>query len=468
MIRLPNSIRGRLFLWFFTFTSLLLIVFGFSIYYRVKDAIFSSIDNTIHSKAQLIEGLVHVEKDGNIEFELSESISGEYSIPYSGHYYKIVLDGKVIAHSRSLVNENFDLSSGALEYQNRALKDKVYASKGPDNEPAMVLRHDIGFPGATVNVFVAEGITKSLSLINRLGQFLFIAIPASILFGSIVGSWIVKKSLSPLREFSLKVDRITHASLNERLNTETKVHELTELAASFNDMLNRLQNAFEAESRFISDASHELKTPVSVIKSHCDITLQKKRTEDEYIDTLSTIKTVSTKMADIINDMFSLMRLDSGLLNPTNFKAISLNDCIEGALDLCMVPAERKHVTFNTSIESGINIFGDKGRLTEAFLNIIQNGVIYSKENGSINISAVKANNYIITSIEDTGVGIKKDELDKIFERFYRSDASRSSEGTGMGLSIAKAIIQAHRGSISVRSEIGKGSCFSIILPIAA
>lgn len=468
MITLPNSIRGRLFLWFFTFTSLLLIVFGFSIYYRVKDAIFSSIDNTIHSKAQLIGELVHVEKDGNIEFELSESISGEYSIPYSGHYYKLVLDGKVIAHSRSLVNENFDLSSGAIEYRNRALKDKVYASRGPDNEPVMVLRHDIGFPNATVNVFVAEGITKSLSLINRLGQFLLIAIPASILFGGIVGSWIVKKSLSPLREFSLKVDLITHASLNERLNTETKVHELNELAASFNDMLNRLQNAFEAESRFISDASHELKTPVSVIKSNCDITLQKKRTDDEYIDTLRTIKTVSTKMADIINDMFSLMRLDSGLLNPTNFKAVSLNDCIEGALDLCMVLAERKHVTFNASIESGINIFGDKGRLTEAFLNIIQNAVIYSKENGSVNISAVKANNYIITSIEDTGVGIKEDELDKIFERFYRSDASRSSEGTGLGLSIAKAIIQAHRGSISVRSEIGKGSCFSIILPIAA
>lgn len=468
MIKLPDSIRGRLFLWFFTFTSLLLIVFGFSIYYKVKDAIFSSIDNTIRSKAQLIAGLVHVEKDGNIEFEPSEGISGEYSIPYSGHYYRIVLDGKVIAYSRSLVNENFDLSSGAFEYQNRALKDRVYTSRGPDNEPVMVLRHDIGFPNATVNVFVAEGMTKSLSLINRLGQFLFIAIPASILFGGIVGSWIVKKSLSPLREFSLKVGRITHASLNERLNTETKVHELNELAASFNDMLNRLQNAFEAESRFISDASHELKTPVSVIKGNCDITLQKKRTDDEYIDTLRTIKTVSTKMADIINDMFSLMRLDSGLLNPTNFKAVSLNDCIEGALDLCMVLAERKHVTVNASIESGINIFGDKGRLTEAFLNIIQNGIIYSKENGSVNISAARASNYIITSIEDTGVGIKEDELDKIFERFYRSDASRSSEGTGLGLSIAKAIIQAHRGSISVRSEIGKGSCFSIILPIAA
>lgn len=468
MIKLPDSIRGRLFLWFFTFTSLLLIVFGFSIYYKVKDAIFSSIDNTIRSKAQLIAGLVHVEKDGNIEFEPSEGISGEYSIPYSGHYYRIVLDGKVIAYSRSLVNENFDLSSGAFEYQYRALKDKVYTSRGPDNEPVMVLRHDIGFPNATVNVFVAEGMTKSLSLINRLGQFLFIAIPSSILFGGIVGSWIVKKSLSPLREFSLKVGRITHASLNERLSTETKVHELNELAASFNDMLNRLQNAFEAESRFISDASHELKTPVSVIKSNCDITLQKKRTDDEYIDTLRTIKTVSTKMADIINDMFSLMRLDSGLLNPTNFKAVSLNDCIEGALDLCMVLAERKHVTVNASIESGINIFGDKGRLTEAFLNVIQNGIIYSKENGSVNISAVRAKDYIITSIEDTGVGIKEDELDKIFERFYRSDASRSSEGTGLGLSIAKAIIQAHRGSISVRSEIGKGSCFSIILPIAA
>ena len=233
-------------------------------------------------------------------------------------------------------------------------------------------------------------------------------------------------------------------------------------------MLNRIQKAFEAEKRLISDASHELKTPVSVIKTHCDVILQKERTKEELLETLKTIKTVSENMGKLIKDLLSLARLDAGILSPANFKNISLNECIQQAIQLTAPLAEKKQVSIKTSLVDDINIIGDKDRITEAFLNIIENAVNYNKDNGVVEITTSANNNNVNISIKDTGIGIKGDDLERIFERFYRADASRSTEGTGLGLSIAKAIIEAHAGEIKAEGEFGKGSCFIITLPFSS
>lgn len=467
MAIVPATIKWRLRLWFFTFISVLLIVFGFYMYYKVKSVIFISIDHTLHSKVQIILGLIHREKDNKIDMELSEDIAGGYAVPRSGQYYKIILGGKVLFASKSLTDDNFDLSKGTAEYYDEVLGESIYTSTGPAKEPIRILRHDQFFYGEPMQVFVAEGIRSNLLLLKRLRLSLLFTIPVTILIGGIVGAWIAGKSLNPLKVFTSKVDRITYKNLNERLDAGTNVLELDKLATSFNEMLDRLQNAFEAERRLISDASHELKTPVSVIKSNCDVLLQKERPAEEYIEALRTIKSVTENMADKIKAMLSLARLDSGLLHAANFEVISVNDCIEAAVGLCSVLARQKRVSIKNRAETGLRVLGDQERLTEALVNIIKNAVVYNKDNGLIEVSASRANNHIKILIKDTGMGIKKADIEKIFGRFYRADASRSSEGTGLGLNIAKAIIEAHSGGISASSEFGKGSCFTIALPSA-
>ncbi len=241
-----KSIKGRLFLWFFTFASFLLIILGLLLYYKVKDVVFTSMDQTLHSKVQIIAGLLH-EEQGTTELELSEIVSGEYSIPRSGHYYKLILGGKLLATSPSLVDNHFDLTSGTLEFFNEKLKERVYTSIGPDNEPIRVIQHDFKFLGKSVIVFAAQSLRDSINMINRFRHFLLIVIPPTIVIGGIVGLWITKKSLNPLETFSRKVSQITYKDIDKRIDAKAHAQELHNLAGSFNDMLDRLQKAFQAE-----------------------------------------------------------------------------------------------------------------------------------------------------------------------------------------------------------------------------
>lgn len=461
-----RSIKGRLFLLFFIFSSAALLAIGFFMHYKVRKIVLDSVDHTLHSKMQIITGLIH-EEHGTIELELSEVISGEYSIPRSGHYYKVIMGGEVLAASPSLVDENYDLTSGNLEYEDKEAKERIFTSTGPDGEPIRVLQHDLNLLGRSFSIFVAESLTESLTMIGTFRRFLLIIIPSSIFVVSLVGLWITRRSLRPIKTFSSRIKTITHKNLNERIDTKTEVEELTVLADSFNEMLNRLQQAFEAQKRLISDASHELKTPVSVIKTHCDVMLQKERSASELLETLKIIKTTSENMGKIINDLLSLARLDSGILSGADFKRFSLNECIHHAVELAKPLAGRKGVVIKASFSDDINIVGDRDRLTEAILNILENAINYNKDNGVVGIRISVDKDCVKISIKDTGIGIKKEDLDRIFERFYRSDAVRNTEGTGIGLSIAKAIIEAHGGTIQVESEYGKGSCFTVILPLS-
>lgn len=467
MSTLPRSIKGRIFLWFFVFSSVLLITFGVFIYYKAKFVIFNAVDRTLHSKIQLITGTIHEEEDGKIELELS-GVSGDYSIPRSGHYYKVLINGDILETSKSLGDKNFDLSSGVLESREEGSNDRFYLSKGPAGEPIKILQHDLEFKDIPMSVFVAESLVESRRMIIIFRRSLMVAIPITVFMGGIIGYWVTRKSLKPLEVFSSRVSHITYKNLNERVDSEDQPLELSRLENAFNEMLDRLQKAFDAESRLISDASHELKTPLSVIRSHCDILLQKERTTAEYVEALITIKEVSANMSNLVSDMLSLARLESGMLTSVDFEIISLNEVLSSVISMTRVLADKKHIKIKTSFEDDIIVSGDKPRLAEAFLNLVENAFTYTRENGSVDISAAMDEDTAIVSVADTGIGIKKEDLSRIFERFYRADASRSIEGTGLGLSITKAVVEAHRGRIEAISEPGKGACFTVTLPLAS
>jgi heavy metal sensor kinase len=302
-------------------------------------------------------------------------------------------------------------------------------------------------------------------MIDTFKRFLQVTISLSILLLCLTAWWIARISLRPLKEFSSTIETITHKNLNEQIDTETTTNELTTLARSFNALLDRLNHVFESQKRLVADASHELKTPLSVIRTQCDVVLQRARTPEEYMEALQTIKAYSQNMTRLINNLLSLARLDAGLISAPSFTPVSIRECVDQAVEMTKQLADERRVQITTSVDESLFIMGIETGLMEAFLNIIENAVRYNREGGTVTVCAVKQEKQAVITISDTGVGIRDGDRERVFERFYRADSVRNIEGTGLGLSIVKSVISAHGGKIDVRSEPGKGSSFTVVLP---
>ncbi|MCI5224233.1 MAG: histidine kinase, partial [Candidatus Electrothrix sp. AR4] len=330
---LAQSIRGRLLLWIFLFVSCLVILLDFILLHKFQEVIFNSADNILHSKLQIVKGLMH--PDGNfIEFELDEISQGEYAVSGSGHYYQVYVDNTLAFASSSLTPPGFNLLAGKIEAHDQEAREWIYRSTGPIGEPLRVLQHEFQLIDWAVSIRVAETLTESLSILNRVRRYFCVITPFFVVLAGLVGLAISSYALKPLKIFSAALEKITPENLGDRLSNGTLVLELQGLAGKFNSLLSRLQTAFESEKELIANAAHELKTPLAVIQAECDISLQKERSTEEYVDTLGAIKSVSGSMHRQINSMLTLARLDSGMLAASTFRKISLNTCLRDAIQI--------------------------------------------------------------------------------------------------------------------------------------
>lgn len=466
-MKIVKSIKGKLFLGIFFPITVFFIVFGSILIGKFRQVTYDSVDHVLHSKLQLVKGLMHGVK-GGIEFEIDEVVMGEYMIPRSGHYYQIKVNGKIEVSSQSLADNNFDLEKGTLESYNNRTNEWVLVSTGPGKEPVRTMRHDFPFLGKIISVMVSESVAEHVLMMNRINRYFSLLLPVMIILVGAVSLGIVFFSLKPIKLFSETIEKITHESLEKRIETGNQARELAKLAESFNSLLGRLQAAFQSEKQLIVDAAHDLKTPLSFIMAQCGISLQKKRTEEEYIRVLQDIISVSENMQNKIRGMLTLARLDSGILSLSLFEKISLSRVLDDTLLLVRRMADEKKIRIIFDRGEEVFVPGNRDSLTEALLNIVENGIKFNLPGGSVQVKIEKINNRALLQVTDSGIGIKQDELERIFDRFYRSDQSRNTEGTGLGLSIARVIIEAHRGEIKAESPLAGGSTFVVSLPLFA
>lgn len=452
-----KSIKTRLFIWLITSFTVIMAVLGLFLFNRLDNTVLEMVDHLLSDKAEILKSLVHVE-EGEVEFEISEVTGGDYSIIKSGHYFELIDDrGNILVKSKSLGD------STLTEVKGRG----SYATTGPAGEPIRLLIEGFSVNNEKFLIYIAEGITAELNLLRSFKLFLFTVLPLTILVsgvGSIAIAWF---SLRPLASFSSQVGTITEKRLHERVDAKGVDAELKALASSFNETMDRLEKAFQAQRDFLSDASHELRTPTSVIKSTVDVTLRRERPVEEYREALETIKTATERMGGLIDRLLRLSRLDAEQLK---FKKenVNLKDVLEITLKTISPLAQEREIRVNAEKIENIFIAGDKDQLVELFLSILDNSIKYNKLNGSVTVSMARSGEWAITRVTDTGIGIASEALDKVFDRFYRADLSRGEiAGTGLGLPIAKEIAESHGGRIEVESGVGKGTTFTVYLPAA-
>jgi heavy metal sensor kinase len=296
-----------------------------------------------------------------------------------------------------------------------------------------------------------------------------IVLAASILFLMIVsaagGFLIARKALQPIEEISGAIDRISERNLSERIDDKNIPSELKVIASSFNRAFAGIEGAFNRQRQFVGDASHELKTPLAVILAGAEVALRRERNADAYKTALAGIVDAARMMSLIIEKLLQLARLNSEPFS-LRMEATQLDEMIDKSLKLLGPVAQKKGISFQWS-DSGYVVCGDGEALQEAFLNIIENAIKYNVPGGRIDVAAKKEGGLIVVEIADTGIGIPEGDLEKIFDRFYRVDKSRSREsgGAGLGLSIVREIVRLHGGRVEIKSHVGAGTAVSVFLP---
>jgi heavy metal sensor kinase len=386
-------------------------------------------------------------------------------------------DGSIAAHSPT-APPNVPMPSGTPPAQPQP---EPTPFRGASNNPPLSLRAPPPFqPGRTRNdnreldrflpqgerVLVGRSLAPELAAMHRLAYELFAAGAAVLALGLAGGFWLASRAIHPIEDISATAVKISAGDLSQRINTADTESELGRLANVLNSTFSRLEAAFAQQARFTADASHELRTPVSVILTQTQTALSRPRTEAEYREALEACQRAAQRMRKLTASLLELARLDAG------------QDTIKAEpLDLAKVTAECVEMLRPLAAERGITIHselgsaecrGDAERVAQVVINLVSNAIYFNRDRGEVRVSTRVENAAAILSVSDTGSGIPTEDLPHIFERFYRVDKSRSNaQGrTGLGLAICRAIVDSHRGSIDVKSDLGKGSVFIVKLPV--
>lgn len=458
-----SSIKAKVVLFYMVVLFVILSILGIFLYFSLSRIVYSSIDSSLLSKAKALVMLVK-DSGNETEFNFSDEVMWEYNLPKSRSFFQIRrFDGTIVEKSESVGNLELPFSAHAGEtiFQTIQFKGKIVRMVNfyvPAED-----QHAI--KGSGLIIQCAEGISDQMNLLKTYRIVLSLSVLGIMIISSSGGFLIARKALTPVKEISQAIDRISESNLSERVTLENIPEELKVLTSSFNRTFDRLERSFNRQKQFISDASHELRTPLSVILSQSEIILRRERPAEEYKNVLTTILEASKLMSEIVQKLLTLARLGTDKFE-LKMEDIDLRKIIYESVKLLSPVAEQKGIIINTLTGEKYTVQGDREALLELFVNIIDNAIKYNVPEGRIDIAFRKGKDFLVTEIKDTGIGIPEKDLDKVFDRFYRVDKSRSKEagGVGLGLSICDEIVKLHGGRIEIKSKPGEGTIVTVYL----
>lgn len=294
-----------------------------------------------------------------------------------------------------------------------------------------------------------------------------VLIPLVLALTSVGGLVIARRALAPMERMRATLEAIQAEDLSRRIDVHPREMELGQLVGTLNRLLDRLARAFASLREFAGDASHQLQTPLTVMKGSIEVALSAPRDSRAYRDVLEQVAQETDSMSAILMDLRALSLADAPVQSAAR-PALHLSDVVTEAADLIVALAEPADLAVDVAIESGIFVRGDAVRLQQVVLNLGENAVKYSQPGGRVTIGLTRDDAQAVLTVTDTGVGIAEEDLPHIFERFYRSRRpAQRAEGTGLGLAIARRTVEAHGGRIAVQSRPGAGASFSVRLPLA-
>ncbi|PLY07205.1 MAG: two-component sensor histidine kinase [Arcobacter sp.] len=451
------SIKKKLVAYGFTIQLIILVILSFSLYKALEISTIDKIQTTLRVITLDIVNDILEHKNNLLTRDFHEEKEYKYE-PLYIRLLRFDKDFSVIKSSKFPSSIKFN-----IEYLKNLENNVITFEK---KEPYIISRIKIHINSEDYVLEVATNHVLVDSTLENLLYILFLIIPIMLIFSTIGGYFLVNESFAPVERILKNLKKINASDLSKRLDiTNNNNDEIELLTKEINSLLTRLEISFDKISQFSSDASHELKTPLTIIRGEIEIALRKDRSIEEYKDTLESSLDEVLLIQQTIDDLLFLAKSKDNLEDIE--KEIYLDEITYEAGKELERFAKIKKIDIKYDISEAQQISGHSKLLKIALKNIIKNAINFSHENSSIYLKNYSDKEYFIISVEDKGIGIPKKEQDNIFEKFYRTDKSRNKDsgGTGLGMSISKKIIDMHHSEISIESTEDIGTTIFFKFP---
>lgn len=407
-------------------------------------------------------------KEGYLEYQQSEVINGELSI------LSTVYNGRILIINRSgrIIKDTYDIDEGKYMLSEEVIQcfggvDTSYYDESNDYIEQTVSLKDgksKQIDGVMLVSISTGEIRDSIEILEHRGNLLMLAISILVL---VLGYLLSKSLVKPFTRVSKAIEELTDGYLDGEISVPD-YSETQMLSSVFNKMLKRMKVLDDSRQEFVANVSHELKTPMTSIKVLADSLVGQEDVPVElYKEFMQDIAVEIDRENKIITDLLALVKMDKKA-SDLNIEKVNINELMESILKRLKPIADKKKVELVLETYRPIVAEVDEVKLSLALSNLVENGIKYNVEDGWVHVTLNADHKYFYVTVADSGVGIPKDSIDKIFERFYRVDKSHSREigGTGLGLAITRNAIAMHRGAVKVKSEEQKGTTFSVRIPL--
>jgi heavy metal sensor kinase len=464
-------LRFRLTLWYVALLAVVLTVFGGYLYSSLEQRLMSEIDRSLETQARRLTPPPDAPPGPPPALVgRRRQATGSLAISVYDARGQDLLFGEILEDLPELERARQAAGNGTADLQ---------TVETNDDEFWRVLTTPILQAGQqTMVVQIARSEVESETALRELLLLLLIGIPATLVLAIAIGLFLAGRALDPIDRITRTAAQIEAGDLSRRLHLPQRRDEVGRLAATFDAMLDRLEASFARQRRFTADASHELRTPLAIMISQADVALERARSAEEYREVLDGILGDARRMSQLLGDLLTLARADDGKLD-LGREPLDLDELAEDVVATMTPLADDRGICLDVRLAEHAAVDADQTRLTQLLVNLVDNALKYTPAGGSVMVVVDRVDGDAILRVADTGVGIAASHLPRIFERFYRVDASRARSmastdggagastdgGAGLGLAICRWIVEAHGGTIEVESKVGKGTTFTVRLP---
>jgi heavy metal sensor kinase len=460
------SIGLRLTFWYVGIFAVAQAIFGFGMWFILRENLRDVADSSLAAEVEDVRRFLEAQPADATRAQIRDAVTEEYSTEAGGDYLQITdAEGNWIYRSQDFSRQGIPAVSPNL-LRKPIRKDAKFAG-----EPFRLMSKRIDVRGRAYTVQAAVSNHEEVETLERFRSYLLMFAPLLLLGAGGLGYWLSRRALSPVDALTRTARTITGQTLSSRLEQLHTGDELQRLSDTLNEMLARIETAFTRVTEFTADASHELRTPISLMRTEAELALRRSRNEGEYREALRHILLEAERTTALIEELLALARADSGRQS-LNIQPVDLRGTLQEVASGWRAVASVRGLQFSERIlDAELRVLGDPEALRRVVNILLDNAFKYTKApGGTVTLAAAERERKAVISVRDNGLGIAEQDQTRIFERFYRVDKARSREfgGAGLGLSIAQWIVQQHHGRIYVESALGAGSIFWVELPMAA